>query len=124
MVRTLLRIYAMLAVASFATAVLWQPFMIRQSYSMTDHIAAFYPQIMGEHDGRSCPSYPVCSLYARQALQRYGLLMGSWITLDRLIHEGGDLAAGPFVRVQGETRLYDTLERNTFWLGGKNDSDG
>jgi putative component of membrane protein insertase Oxa1/YidC/SpoIIIJ protein YidD len=123
MVISLFRIYAMLAVASFCVAVLWQPSMIRHAYSMTDYIAAFYPQAIGERDGRPCPSYPVCSLYAHQALERYGLLLGSWIALDRLIHEGGDIATGPFVRVQGESRLYDTLERNTFWIGGGYDSD-
>ncbi len=124
MVASLLRIYAILAVASFGLAVLWQPSVMRQTYSVTDYVVAFYPQVIGERDGRSCPSYPVCSLYARQALQHYGLLLGSWIALDRLIHEGGDLATGPFVRVQGETRLYDTLERNTFWIGGRHDNDG
>ncbi len=78
---------------------------------------AFYQHVApGRVDGRSCPSWPVCSAYARRALARHGLLVGSWLVLDRLIHEGGDLARGPVVRAPDGLRVYDPLSRNDFWL--------
>ena len=75
-----------------------------------------YQQLIGDLDGRSCPAYPVCSLYARQALSEHGWLVGSWLMLDRLIHEAGDLKHGPRIVFEGERRLYDPLSRNDFWL--------
>lgn len=76
----------------------------------------FYQYGIGHLDGKSCPSYPVCSAYARQALARHGLLLGSWLAMDRLIHESDDLRRGPWVVVDGRARLYDPLSRNDFWL--------
>jgi len=76
----------------------------------------FYQHIIGPLDGKSCPSYPVCSLYVRQAAAKHGLLVGSWLALDRLIHEGDDLRHPRWVRVDGEIRSYDPLSRNDFWL--------
>lgn len=76
----------------------------------------FYRNVVGELDGRSCPSYPVCSHYAGQAFEKHGMLRGSWLALDRLIHEGGDMKAGVWPVIEGERRLYDPLTRNDFWL--------
>lgn len=76
----------------------------------------FYQRIVGDLDGRSCPSYPVCSFYARQAVEKHGLLLGSWLILDRLIHEADDVRVGPRVIVDGRQRLHDPLTRNDFWL--------
>jgi len=75
-----------------------------------------YEQLLGPHDGRSCPSWPVCSLYARQAFGAHGLLIGSWLMLDRLIHESDDVRRGPWVLAADGKRLYDPLARNDFWL--------
>lgn len=36
--------------------------------------------VMGSH----CRHLPSCSEYARQAIQRFGLLAGGWLTLKRL----------------------------------------
>ncbi len=43
---------------------------------------------------RSCRYYPTCSMYAAQAITRYGLAKGSWKALKRLLrchpwHAGG-----------------------------------
>jgi len=44
--------------------------------------------------GPRCRFYPSCSEYAVQALNRYGVLRGSWLTIKRLgrchpLHPGG-----------------------------------
>ena len=75
-----------------------------------------YQLMIGGHDGRPCPSYPVCSMYARQAFDTHGLLIGSWLMLDRLIHEADDVRRGPWLLAADGKRLYDPLARNDFWL--------
>ena len=44
--------------------------------------------------GQHCRFYPTCSLYAREAIERYGPLKGGFLALRRLLkchplHEGG-----------------------------------
>jgi len=75
-----------------------------------------YQLLIGGHDGRPCPSYPVCSLYAQEAFDTHGLLIGSWLMLDRLIHEADDVRRGPWLLAADGKRLYDPLARNDFWL--------
>ena len=81
---------------------------------------SFYAKILSRVDGDRCPSYPTCSLYARQAVDRHGALVGLWMTVDRLIHERTDIArSGPEGRVvrfkDGRVRLLDALDGNDFW---------
>jgi putative component of membrane protein insertase Oxa1/YidC/SpoIIIJ protein YidD len=113
-----LRLYIWLAGASLGTALLWQHLVLPAS-SPQGFAIHFYQHVLGRIDGRPCPSYPVCSLYARQALHEHGLLLGSWLIVDRLIHEGGDLQGGSWRIIEGEKRLYDPLWRNDFWMGVK-----
>lgn len=82
-----------------------------------------YQLLIGGHDGRPCSSYPVCSLYAQEAFDTHGLLIGSWLMLDRLIHEADDVRRGPWLLAADGKRLYDPLARNDFWLrsGASND---
>jgi len=112
------RVFAMLAVASLMLAFVWRGFGM-PAVTPAAFPVSFYQHAIGELDGRSCPSYPVCSLYAREAVAEYGLWLGSWIALDRLIHEADDLQRGPWLVFKGETRLDDSLARNTFWLHGR-----
>jgi len=76
----------------------------------------FYQRIITGLDGHHCPSYPVCSLYASQAIDKHGLLLGSWLMLDRLIHEADDLRLGSWIMIDGQKRLNDPLARNDHWL--------
>jgi putative membrane protein insertion efficiency factor len=44
--------------------------------------------------GANCRFYPSCSDYAREAIERYGVLKGAWLTLRRVgrchpYHPGG-----------------------------------
>jgi len=108
----------MLAAASLGVAMLWQMMLppLSGPESMFMH---FYRYGIGQMDGRSCPSYPVCSLYATDAVNRHGLLFGSWLAMDRIIHEHDDLQHGQWLTINGEERLFDPLARNDFWLDGK-----
>jgi len=81
-------------------------------------LAAFYrtgpSRLMIHH----CPSFPSCPDYALQAAARHGLILGAFLTADRLIHEGGRLKEGPLAVVEGRLKLYDPLAANTFWWSG------
>jgi len=111
-----LRIYMVLAASALILALGWRSIGLPTSSPQLFGIN-FYQHVVGDMDGRSCPSYPVCSLYAKQAFSQHGWLIGSWLMLDRLIHEADDLQHGPWIVVKGETRLHDPLSRNSFWLG-------
>lgn len=112
-----LRLYALLAALSLAGSLVWSA--IGATGTAPDGLFLdFYRHAADRIDGRHCPSYPVCSLYARRAVRAHGLWLGSWLALDRLIHEHDDLHRGPWVRVRGVVRLYDPLSRNDFWLRG------
>ncbi len=110
-----MRVYLSLALASLLLSLVWQDMLFPVTTAQAFPIH-FYQHAITSLDGRSCPSYPSCSEYARQSLQDYNLLLASWLILDRLIHEGGDLQRGPRLIVDGQMRLNDPLERNAFWL--------
>lgn len=116
--------YWLLAVASLLLAGLL-PGAHARGVSAAEGPLYVYQQLAGPLDGRSCPSWPACSLYARQALEAHGLLFGSWLVLDRLIHEGGDMQFGPKWLAADGQRLYDPLARNDAWLRAwQHDNDG
>ena len=57
--------------------------------------------------GPTCRFYPTCSSYAIEAIERYGITRGTWLTLRRLIrcnpwHPGG------VDKVPGETANTNT----------------
>lgn len=45
----------------------------------------FYQQVISPHLGVNCRYTPTCSAYAIQALQKHGLLKGSWLALRRIL---------------------------------------
>lgn len=73
-----------------------------------DHISAV--------DGDRCPSIPSCSSYSVQAFKKHGFIMGWFMTVDRLIHEGRDEErVSPVIYFRGKWKIYDPLENNDFW---------
>lgn len=112
---TAIRLYATLATSSLLAALLWQAVLPPMPNPESMPLYA-YRHLIGQLDGRACPSYPVCSLYATEAIAAHGFLMGSWFTIDRLIHENDDIYRAQWLTINGEKRLYDPLSRNDFWL--------
>ena len=63
-----------------------------------------------------CPSWPNCSHYSRLSVQKHGAIMGIFMTVDRLIHEGGEIKQGQKIFIKGKGLLvYDPLENNDYW---------
>jgi putative membrane protein insertion efficiency factor len=57
-------------------------------------IIKFYKYFISPLLGSNCRFYPSCSSYSIEALQRYGAIIGSYLTLRRLLkchpfHQGG-----------------------------------
>jgi putative membrane protein insertion efficiency factor len=53
-----------------------------------------YQYLLSPLMGPSCRFYPSCSCYAQEALERHGVIKGSWLALRRLLrchpwHPGG-----------------------------------
>ena len=115
MVKIELRIYGVMALLSLALLPVWRGFSLPATTPEAFPLH-FYQHVLGGLDGRSCPSYPVCSLYARQAVDEFGWVLGGWLIIDRLIHEADDLHGKSWIVYRGKTRLFDPLQRNSFWL--------
>jgi putative component of membrane protein insertase Oxa1/YidC/SpoIIIJ protein YidD len=64
----------------------------------------------------SCPMYPSCSEYSRQAIAKHGFAIGWAMSMDRLMRCGRDeLKNVPRIRVDGEWRYYDPVDANDYW---------
>ncbi|MFW6387601.1 MAG: membrane protein insertion efficiency factor YidD [Thermodesulfobacteriota bacterium] len=76
----------------------------------------FFQKFISPVDSPRCPMYPTCSTYALQALRRHGPVLGSFLTVDRLLHETSPeeqtIPLEGFERI----RYYDPLDANDFWL--------
>lgn len=77
-----------------------------------------YGSTVSRVDGDRCPSYPTCSHYAFQAVQRHGPLLGIVLTAGRLISEADEAAFSPRIRVDGKTRVYSPVEDDLAFLRG------
>jgi putative membrane protein insertion efficiency factor len=57
-------------------------------------IIKFYQSAISVHFPPCCRYYPSCSAYAREAVNRYGVLRGCWLAVKRILrchplHHGG-----------------------------------
>ncbi len=63
-----------------------------------------------------CPSWPNCSHYSQLAVKKHGAWMGIFMTVDRLMHEGGQIKQGKTIFTADRGFLvYDPLESNDYW---------
>ncbi|EGW39027.1 MULTISPECIES: membrane protein insertion efficiency factor YidD [unclassified Desulfosporosinus] len=58
-------------------------------------LIGLYQKFISPLKGQTCRFYPTCSEYSVQALQKYGLVKGSWKSLVRILkchpfHPGGN----------------------------------
>ncbi len=83
--------------------------------SIFQGLLRFYRNTISPVDGNRCAMAPTCSLYSHQAIQEHGVLMGIFLTADRLLHEGDEIARVPRLKENGETLFLDPLEANTYW---------
>jgi hypothetical protein len=68
---------------------------------------------------------PSCSTFGYKAYKKHGLLLGTLLTFDRLMHEGNEYKVSPVVSHRdnmGNIKLltYDPVENNDFWITDKN----
>jgi uncharacterized protein len=78
----------------------------------------FFQRVVSPVDGPRCNLVPTCSEFSRQAVRRYGLLVGVMLTCGRLLRDNNS-AAGFYRRVRIGDRivLYDPPEDH--WPLGK-----
>jgi len=76
-----------------------------------------WQQAVAPVDGVRCPSQPSCSRYAAQAVRRHGALLGSFMAVDRLIHEASEADHSPLVSTPAGYKIDDPVSANDFWLG-------
>jgi hypothetical protein len=65
--------------------------------------------------GPRCPHRPSCSVYALQAVDAHGPLVGAWLTVNRLLRGAGGPGRRPLPR-DADGRPLDPLERADFFL--------
>lgn len=57
-------------------------------------ILRFYRKAISPYLGNNCRFHPTCSVYAMQAIEKYGALKGTWLAMKRIgkchpFHPGG-----------------------------------
>ncbi|MFQ5485791.1 MAG: membrane protein insertion efficiency factor YidD [Desulfobacterales bacterium] len=64
----------------------------------------------------SCPMYPSCSVYSKQAIKKHGMMIGWMMTTDRLLRCGRDeMKLSPQIIIKGQIYYYDPLKINDYW---------
>jgi hypothetical protein len=78
----------------------------------------FYRSVLTPIDGPRCAHRPTCSVYSREALERYGLVVGVWLTYDRLLRDARSSSVRLLpVHLEGGRLVYlDPLTESAFWL--------
>lgn len=79
----------------------------------------FFQKYISPVDGPRCPMVPTCSAYALQALEEHGPLLGTMMTVDRLLHETDRREHRHPVQTGDRVRYRDPLENNDFWFADR-----
>jgi putative membrane protein insertion efficiency factor len=69
--------------------------------------------------GGRCPMYPTCSQYSIEAIKKHGPLLGSLMTVGRLMHEADEQRFVPFQKVGDRYRFMDPVSNNDFWFSAR-----
>jgi len=77
---------------------------------------ALYRGRVGEINGSTCPSRPSCSAFAVEAVKTEGPLLGSLLTVARLVGEGDEGAFAGRIFADGRWRYYDPVSRAKGYL--------
>ena len=66
-------------------------------------LISIYQRLISPLVGPCCRFHPTCSEYAKEALERHGLMLGMWLTIKRLskCHPLGGSGFDPVPRVGG-----------------------
>ena len=83
-----------------------------------DRLLHFYQQVVSQVDGARSNMYPTGSTYARQVIKKRGVLLGTILTAERLLHEGNEKQVAPRIRKYGIWRIYDPVDANDWWWKG------
>lgn len=78
----------------------------------------FYSRHLTQVDGARCEHRPTCSRYAILSIRKHGLLVGSWLTVDRLMRtdHSSVLRFLPRRAFEGGTYFVDPVEANDFYF--------
>ena len=74
-----------------------------------------YKKYISVHLGNNCRFMPSCSEYAYEAIERYGVLKGSWLALGRI------LRCNPFNKNYGYDPVPEKGDRVKFYVRRKNE---
>lgn len=92
------------------------------SANITEVAYKLYSQHLTKIDGARCPCRPTCSRYAVLAARKHGLLIGMWMTLDRLMLSTDETRSSSLrslpLRDFGQGQMYydDPVEENDFFF--------
>jgi hypothetical protein len=75
-----------------------------------------YRRVISPVDGDRCDMAPTCSLYAQQAFQEHGVVLGFLLTADRLLHEADERPRVRTYVLGGQKYYVDPLAANVYWL--------
>jgi uncharacterized protein len=76
-------------------------------------------EVLTRADGPRSVMYPTASGFLGQAVAKHGMLIGTIMTADRLLHEWDEQSRAPRIVKFGITRAYDPVEANDFWWANK-----
>lgn len=77
----------------------------------------FYQKVVSPADGARCGMYPTCADYSYQAMQKHGLIIGSWMAADRFMRDhGNNEGSYSFIEKFGRRRFFDPINENDFWF--------
>jgi hypothetical protein len=86
---------------------------------LVDFVFAGYSRYLTKIDGARCEHRPTCSHYALLVMKRHGYLVGSMMTIDRLIcgNRSSVLRELDLYKIEdGQRYYYDPVENNDFFF--------